>query len=279
MKSVLLVITIHPPYFNYIYNLINRIHNRVDLFLIFSNKNDYDAFQMKTSVQYFILPESLNLNHYYETNSIVQFKRWYTLKYHLINFHYDFFVVFDAETDIIDSNFTIENLLEKIEFFFMNKTLFGGKPSCPNILKIIKNSQNVFKNNCENDLANATQNFSLYTFWSDIPVYTKEHLCDFFNKIDFESNNLEWHVFTEVTYSYYLILYHEFHIVDITQLLGICWSLESFCNTTIEKLKILKNHNYGFSFIIAPLFNAHTEFLMNEHALFVYHLDRHGGIH
>lgn len=122
------------------------------------------------------------------------------------------------------------------------------------------------------ELQNITNNFTLYYWWSDLPVYKREHLTDFFNKICYD--NINWNHFDHIIYLNYLILYHKFNIVNLSKVINHNFSLESYNANNKESLIILKNNNYGFSWATPNFFNNHKDFLMKEGCCLLYHLDR-----
>ena len=122
------------------------------------------------------------------------------------------------------------------------------------------------------ELKNITNNFQLYYWWSDLPVYKREHLTDFFSKICY--NNINWNHFDHKIYLNYLILYHKFNILNFSNLINHYWSLESYNTNNKENLSILKNNNYGFSWATPRFLNNHKDFLMKEGCCLLYHLDR-----
>jgi hypothetical protein len=161
--------------------------------------------------------------------------------------------------------------LDKINKIFENKIIYAGEVKDNGFVKnITKTSCSLLTNG--DILEKVTKNYDLYFWWSDLPIYKREHLTLFFNVIKYES--LNWYHFDHIIYLSYLILHHDFIIVNITPLINHSWSLESYNNTDINKLKMLKSHNYGFSFLTRSLYNNHIEFLKNEGTFLLYHLDR-----
>jgi hypothetical protein len=51
MKSVALIIPLHEPHFNFIYNFIDIMYknseNIIDLYIVFSNEQEYNLFEKK----------------------------------------------------------------------------------------------------------------------------------------------------------------------------------------------------------------------------------------
>jgi len=268
MDSVALIIPIHPKHYNFIYDLIDittkNPENNIDIFLIFSNEQDYNIFNKKDFIKKIILPPI-------NTNFIVTYKKFYALENLKNEAKYDYFIVCDAEISIIPENFNRTNILNKINKIYENKLIYAGEVSHESIRRIIKDSASIFINDVDK-LKNITNNFQLYYWWSDLPVYKREHLTDFFNKICYD--NLICYHFDHKTYLNYLILYHEFNILNLSNLINHRWSLESYNTNNKETLNILKNNNYGFSWATPNFLNNHKDFLMKEGCCLLYHLDR-----
>ncbi len=124
----------------------------------------------------------------------------------------------------------------------------------------------------DDTLEKITKDFSLYFWWSELPVYKREHLTHFFDLVKYDSIN--YYHFDHIIYLGYLIIHHDFKIVNITQFINHRWSLECYNTTNINNLKILKSLDYGFSFLTEHLYNNHIDFLKNEKTFLLYHLDR-----
>jgi len=272
MDSLALIIPIHPKHYNFIYNLIDTTNqnpkNNIDIFLIFSDEQDYSMFNKKDFIKKIILPPNI------KNNSIVTYKKFYALENLKNEAKYDYFIVCDAEITIIPENFNRTNILNKINKIYENKFIYGGGGNNnEGINKIIKDSASIFINNNDlNKLKNITNNFTLYYWWSDLPVYKREYLTDFFNKICYD--NINWHHFDNKIYLNYLILYHNFDILNLSKLINHNFSLESYNTINKECLTILKNNNYGFSWATLNFFNNHKDFLIKEGCFLLYHLDR-----
>ena len=269
MESLALIIPIHPKHYNLIYNLIDitskKSENNIDIFLIFSNEYDYNIFDKKDFIKKIILPPT-------NTNNIVTYKKFYALETLKNQAKYDYFIVCDAEITIIPENFNRTNILNKINKIYENKLVYAGKVDNNQVERIIKDSASIFINNDVDELKNITYNFQLYYWWSDLPVYKREHLTDFFSKICY--NNIDWYHFDHKIYLNYLILYHKFNILNISNLINHYWSLESYNTNNKKNLSILKNNNYGFSWATPHFLNKHKNFLMKEGCCLLYHLDR-----
>jgi hypothetical protein len=174
-----------------------------------------------------IICDSLN------TNSIVTYKKFFGLK-QLANSTYDYIICCDSEIDIICDNFTNEIINNKIQNIFTNKKIYAGdtvSDSC--IMKITETSANIFPNEIDL-LKNITKKFTLYFWWSDLPVYRKSDITPFFNTINYE--NIMWRHFDYIIYQYYLILYHGFEIINTTPITNVKFSLENLYTADIDIL-------------------------------------------
>ena len=78
-------------------------------------------------------------------------------------------------------------------------------------MRVTEASANIFPNNID-VLKNITKNFTMYFWWSDLPVYRTSDIIPFFNMINYE--NILWEHFDYIIYQYYLILYDEFEIFN-----------------------------------------------------------------
>ena len=207
MNKIAFCIPIHPKHYHYIYNLLDLTNqnpdNNIDIFLIFSNENDYNVFDKKDSIKKIILPPDI-VN---RRGGIVTYKKLYCLESLKNAKKYDYFIVCDAEITIIPENFNEKNVLNKIHEIYQNKLVYAGSTRYHHAthVAITANSASVFINDEDvNKLKSITNDFKLYYWWSDLPVYKREHLDDFFNKI--RRNIITWHHFDHVIYLNYLML-------------------------------------------------------------------------
>jgi hypothetical protein len=188
---------------------------------------------------------------------------------------YSYYLAVDSEIGIIDKNFTHENIMMKINQFYNSKNIFAGELENDSLTnKITSFCCNIFKSNDDkNKLKKLTNNYDLYYWWSDLPVYKGSHLDDFFSKINYDMNFV-WNHFDHKIYLNYLVLYHDFKFINVKQLIGRKWSLESYKDDDINNLEKLKQKSYTFSWVIPALFNKHKEYLIENGSYLLYHLDR-----
>jgi hypothetical protein len=70
------------------------------------------------------------------------------------------------------------------------------------------------------------------------------------------------------------MLYHNFNILNLSNLINHNWSLEAYNTKDKKNLNILKNNNYGFSWVTPDFLYTHRDFLIKEGCFLIYHIDR-----
>lgn len=263
IENIALLIPIHPPHYIYIYTLLYKFKQtniNIDLFLVFSNKSDYNKFAMKDYIKPIIITDNI------ENKAIVTYKKFYGLQKLCLE-KYEYIICCDSEIDIIDSNFTNTNIEDKIRQIFQNKIIYAGESS--QWEHITREAAELFPEyyDC---LKEKTDNFILYFWWSDLPVYRKSDIQPFLECININKiTNFDY-----IIYQYYLILFHNFTIVNTTPITNIYWSLENLCTDDTQILKKLLNINYGFSWITKKMYDKSQYFLEAQGSFLIYHLDR-----
>ena len=269
IDNVALIIPTYPQHYTYIYNLLDKLKSNnitIDIYLVFSNTAEYDLFTMKTEINQLILPESTI------THSIVTFKKFFGLKHLSTTDKYDYFICCDSESDIIPETFTRDNINNKIKSIFENKKIYSGHTKCW-VNDVNSECAKLFPNDYEN-LRVKMQDFHLFSWWSDVPVYRRSDLLHFFDLINYD--NITRYHFDYLIYQNYLILYHEFEIINITPLTGISFSLEELnlrANDT-GVLNTLIDIQYSFSWVTKSTFSMIPEFIKQQGGFMIYHLDR-----
>jgi hypothetical protein len=238
-------------------------------------KNDINPIICDTSITYPV---------------IVTFKKFFALK-QFINSKYDYIICCDAEIDILCHNFTNENINNKIQNIFNNKKIYAGDTSknemegevtcniiqmtgeqCEIACNITQISANLFPDKDE-FLKNVTKNFTLYFWWSDLPVYRRTDIPQFLNMINYD--NIVFYHFDYIIYQYYLILCHGFEIINTTPITKLNWSLEFLHRVNdIDILNKLIDIGYGFSWNTLKTYQQHENVIELQKGFMLYHLDR-----
>lgn len=256
------VIPTYPKHYDYIYDFIDKCI--FDVWLVFSTQDDYELFKFKDHIKYLIIPENVT------TDNIVTYKKFYALR-QLTKSTYKYIIVCDSEIRAIPKNLNETNIISKIDNIFINEKIYAGVTNGFDSLQIMETSANVFSEENIKILKQKSLNYHLYSWWSDIPVYNREHLQHFLEVIG-EPHFVFGH-YDHIMYQYYLILYKNFQFFNISNIINHWWSLESHC-LKCDELEKLCNDGYQccwtsrFAYISNKLFyDQHGTFLQ-------YHLDR-----
>jgi len=272
ISNVVFLIPIHPPYYHYVYRLLTKLKIEniiIKVILIFSSQSDLDKFAMKSDIESMLI-DSLPA----DRRSIAVYKKFYGLK-QMIDRDYDYIICCDGETDIIPQHFTNENIHEKIAAIFRNKKIYAGETTGNKLIKQINEvSASIFVET--ETLKSLTKDFSLYSFWSDLPVYRKSDLLPFFDLINYKENvkNISWYHFEQVMYHYYLLLRCGFELVNITPVTKRQHSLEDFGELDELSKDFLTEMGFGFSWVTKGSFLRNRDYLMTKNVFLIFHLDR-----
>ena len=118
-----------------------------------------------------------------------------------------------------------------------------------------------------------TDNLNLYTWWSDLPVYKREHLPDFFSRLTDISQITYFH-FDHLLYSYYLLANHDFKVVNITPLTGVHHSLEYLYTDEAGQLGALRATGFGFGWLSRKTFEFAPNYYLKQGTFMLNHLNR-----
>lgn len=264
MDACAFLIPIYPKHYHYMYRVLPKLRKVVDVFLVFSNEEDFQAFEQKENIQAILLP-------FVPKDGIINCKKFYGLQ-SLLDSKYEYFIVCDAEIDVIEQNFHAENIRKKVREVFQNRRIYGGKNRKETDLEIMSKAANVFSPDEYERIRVLTEGFTLYTWWSDLPVYKREHLRHFFQTV--RTDQLTWFHFDHLIYSYYLMLYHSFTLVNLTPIIQREGSLEWYRTNDRNNMIQLERLGYGFSWVSRLLLKRWETFLLRRGAFLIYHCDR-----
>lgn len=181
-KKSATVIPVHYPKFLNAIEFLKSYHQFIkkphDLFFIFSYEKEAQIFfylvnktnkELLNKFKSIILPEGLTCK-----KSIVNIKKIYSTRA-IFNNNYDFIAAYDSESRFVkecDLDLIYEDISNK-KYLKANKSIIGGK-----IVKRICENLNLINNT---KVIEETENFSLYWWFNEIPVYEKELFLEFFN--------------------------------------------------------------------------------------------------
>jgi len=269
IDSICMLIPIHPPHYDYLYALLMKLKENnidIDIFLVFSSNAQYNEFTMKEHIHPIIIQEPI------DTRCIVTFKKYYGLN-KLITSKYDYILCCDSEIDILPEHFTKDNITKKIEQIFLNKKIYAGLTADNIAYNITKSCVEIFPKEIER-LRNLTEDYRLYFWFSDLPVYRRSDLSAFFNTIQYNEiiNHLIWNHFDYIIYQLYLILSDGFELINTTPITNMKWSLECMHTTDQTILDRLVDIGYGFSWNIKPFYVKNQDFIHKQKGFILYHI-------
>lgn len=272
------IIPIYSKDFKYLYSIkekISIISKEFDFYLVFSSQEDLDSFEDKKLYKCLIKSHS-KIN-------IAGQKKFYALDKLKNEAKYDYFMIIDAEIDVVLDNFTYENIISKIESYYNNKKIYAGDTANKrNIVRINKNTRDILGDKISNYISENVGD-SLYYWWSDLSVVKREHIEHFLNSIGyyqpkFALNNDQFDV---NIYINFLIYHHGFEVINLTksypEFKKLNFSLESFRKIDMNALIKLKEIGYGFGSIRNKTFEMFSEFYISNGTFLLYHTDRPGG--
>jgi hypothetical protein len=268
IDNVALLIPVYPKHYTVMYTLLNKIKDNnihIDIYCIFSNSDDYYTFEMKDMVKE-IIAERVP-----DDKSVVEYKRLYGLK-QMINTKYEYIISCVSETDIVPENFTKDNLTKKLSDIFINKRLYGVKMPGALFKDVMSACANVYTGEEYKKLETATDNLTLYTYFYDVPVYKREHIQKFLEKIKYDTLQLTWFNFDNLMYDYYLVVDQNFEIVDISEFAKDDGN--GIYTESVDNFDKLKSTGFGFGNAGNKFWNLMKNKLIEEKTFLVINTDR-----
>jgi len=270
------IIPVYPPHFHYL-SFLND-NNNIDIYLILSYKNDYNILQTYNYKNYktIILEDYLTtdtINNIIAKNVIITFKKYFGLE--LLYKKYEYIAIIDSEVKFKNTN-KIYNLFKN---YCDNKIILGTNIKKDNkfynmVKDININSSMFFTITDLNILKDKTNDFNFYFWFSDIPIYDCKYVSNYLNYIKFNDyisfiNLTNFYVFDYVSYIYYMIIYCNYTLVDISKYnIERNWSLEG-CKRDIYE-KVVTDIKYAPLWIIDYCYTDN----INENIILSYHIDR-----
>ena len=193
---------IHSPKFEYGLNFVrsyNQYYNDGNVFLVFSSDDEAEEFyKLAKGLRY----ESIV---YYKVKStgIITEKKFYGLQY-IFNFT-KFMNV--AVVDIDSAFIRTVDYPAMFDQYNQHGTLWGNAfdyaPS-----HVISSPMKFFNQVDQYRLKEILQDFRVYFWFNNIPVYNKKHFLDFVEYIDYNSRYKEllWYDFDYLIYVYYMLI-------------------------------------------------------------------------
>jgi len=275
MNKCAFVVPLHPKHFDYGYYIFHYLLNKnVDLYFVFTNTTEKDNFLSKINtdisekVNFLLLIDFADISIVQKTNSFVSIKKLFALsklkeKYHYIS-------CIDSEIKFINDTNDYYNIMKNI---VDNKTICGGKlKSNIHTINIVRESLIKLTDNRYHDqLKSLSQDYRIYTWWCNLPVYDCKIADEFLKWINFSNNNLErfcWNIFDDMLYNFFCILFYNYKLKIIEN----CYhSLEFASSNLVEYVdknlcKLYWVNNLAFS--------ENKIYYEKNNFQIVFHLDR-----
>lgn len=283
MSKVCFLIPVYPPHYHFL-DFLNKLVKPLDfdIYFVLSFTNDaaeLAKYNYNNVYNLIILEDYIDkemINNIISKNIIITFKKYFGLNF--LKNNYQYIATLDCEIDFINTN----NIFDKFHNFCNKKQIIGSKFSENHehynlLCNINKSSSCFFDCNPEyiNKLNNITHNFSVYFWFSDIPIYDMSILPEYLKFIEFENynsfiNKIDWYCFDYIPYCYYCFLFKEYSLLNIKDYnINREWSLESMPIETYKK--VCCNIGYTPLWVIQNTYNENKEFLNNSDTFMYYH--------
>jgi len=282
MSKVSFIIPIYPPHYVYL-DFLDKIQKPIDFDIIFVLSFMDDAkelFNTNYNKIYNViifenfLPKSF-ICILIKKKIIITFKKYFALS--KLKNTYSYCATIDAEIEFVNTN----NILHKFQTFDNNKKIIGSSINTHDFRHALTRNINIasasfFLNNEKyKTLESITNNFNIYFWFSDIPIYNMSHIDEFMEFINFANyeefaKTLTWSVFDYIPYAYFISLFKNFSIVNIKDY-GLTreWSLESMPMQTYNM--VVKNINYYPLWVIYNLYNENKDMFNDSDIILTYH--------
>jgi len=235
-KKSATIITSHSPKFGYLIKLLDTFYENVeqphDIFVVFSDENEAERFSNMCTNKY---NQIILLEYQRKLRSIVNVKKLIAIK--ALYKEYDWLGVYDCETEYVKP-VNLDELYSDIgskKYFKANYSSLGG----PVIKKIatmlgLEENEKVIKE---------TENFTLYWWFQNIPVYDTSEVGRFLEWMDSKPNIEEilneYLCFDFLMYSLYMIAYRDWKVRPYDFHLDI-GAVEQFRLDEEQRLKIIE---------------------------------------
>ena len=224
--------------------------------------------KINKNVNFLILSDFVDIKIVEKTNSFVSIKKLFAIS--KLKEKYDYISCIDSEIQFINDSNDFYNIMKNIA---NTKIICGGK-LLPNVSEknIVKDSLTKLTDNKYHLLLKRlSQGFTLYTWWSNLPVYDCKILDAFLKWINFNNNNLErfcWNIFDDMTYNYFCLLFHNYKF----KLIKNCFHSLEFANSNI--VEDVDKNICKLYWVNNLAYNQNKTYYENNNFQIVFHLDR-----
>jgi hypothetical protein len=209
MNKVAVIVPTHFQKIGHLHSLYQSYLNNlkwIDLYPVITT-SDYPKYKDLYDLKFIVC----NTFDGYDLNSyVVTYKKYYGINYLIKNYKYEYFVTIDSDTLFLD----LKEIIKKCTYIYKNKQIIGSRTVEPIYRKINIESFGILNENRPDNI-----DFGLYFWFSNFPVYRRNEASSFLKHIRFESSVkfielLNWHIFDYIPYVYWLIIHHDFKLID-----------------------------------------------------------------
>lgn len=265
--KVAIIIPIHRPDYSYLPN-INEIclNTSIDLFVI-TSEDPADIKSQYPKIRFLSYSNITHNQNIVRTNIITQ-KKIRGVNFLFNNYNYDFIACIDCET-ILETNFNGQVLYDVSKEIYKNKNFYGGNTEIQIFLdinnaciKLIDSDNDYLKKKCD-----------VYFWFSEIPIYEKTFFKQFYSHYLKIESKLEHEHFDFLLYSYWLVAYKNFQIINWNtdlnnKKLSLKYSGEMIRSNKF--VKYLERNNIYLHWVS----NVHGSHIKRNYYLFRYHINR-----
>lgn len=276
MNKCAFVVPLHPKHYQYGYYIFDHLLNKtVDLYFVFTDTRDKDIFLSNLDkihsdkLKYLILNEFADIRIVERTNSFVSIKKLFALS--VLKDKYDYISCIDSEIRFLnDTDINYYTIMKNI---VDSEIICGGKlPSDTCDRQIVINGlTRLTEQKYHSELQVLSDNFRVYTWWCNLPVYYCKIAEEFLHWINFTSTTLDrfsWDVFDDMTYNFFCMLFHGYTFKLIE---GCFHSLEFSDSAVVEHVN---NTMCKLYWVNNKAYSKNKDYYKNNNFHIVFHLDR-----
>jgi len=273
MNKCAFVIPLHVKHFNYGYTIITELADSdADVYFVFTTIEDKNKFQLglpeDTVMHFLILNDFADIEIVEKKMSYVSIKKLFALS--VLYEKYEYISCIDSEI----------KFLRKTKFYDMmksvvdKKTICGGKVPYHHTgeIDIVRDSTTLLVDaKYHYDLQQLTEDFTIYTWWSNLPVYDCKIACEFLQWINFHNNNLErfcWNIFDDMTYNFFCILFKNYKLERIP----ICFHSLELCDTNL--VEYTDQHLCKLYWVNKKAYLQNKQYYDSSEFYIIFHIDR-----
>ncbi len=264
------VVPIHPKHFDYGKYIINELKDTdTDLYFVFTDVNDKNNFKSSlpndVEVNSLLLTDFTDIDVVAKTNSFISIKKIYAVS--VLYEKYDYISCIDSEIKFIKK----DNFYEMMNNVVNSKTICGVKET--GHTSITKDSlTRLIDEQSQKKLKEISEDYTIYTWWSNIPVVDCKNAKHFLEWINFKNSTLDrfvWNVFDDMLYNYFCVLFYDYKLKVIpNQHSSIVESVKT------EDIEYIDKNINKLYWVYNKAYNQNKKYYDNSNFYIVFNVDR-----